>query len=873
MISRRTWLRLTAVCCLLALLGTYAYLSLARLLDRQQIEQLHWQGLSLGLEGIDLERLSLQQRQAAGRVHLQIEQLHLGWAQLRWRAPFWQQIEIARLGLGWPAPASTVVSGAASPGVALEQLLASLALLPAELRITQLDLDLPCAGQRCTLVGDLQLLHQRAKTTAAQQLDLQLNLQHQQHQLNWRAQLQGDSAELQLQLSLAVDQVTQISLRSSLQGSPAGPQWQGQLASTELSQAALLQSWLGQWLPAGSMARQPAPTTAQLRADWQLQLPPGPLRLAQLQQASGQLSASATLPEPWPVPGIGQLQGHFNLAARARAGLWFADSLSADLQLRQIDDSALAPLVQKLRPESLQLRIEGAEQPAELAEALRKRALPLAFSLTGLGPSPFTLSGQLALANAAPWAVQLLAGSLKASSPGLKQGDWQLGGIKLQLALSGYLDPQQLSLKLGKGSQLQLAQLQDGELQLQQLQASSNDLRLSAQHHAGALQNWQLQGPASVSVQRLQHPQLKPQGWQWQGQLTANPQQSTAQGQLHNAAQLQLKLQLQHDSATGLQVQAQLAELFLRSGNPLQNSLSAWPALLSLNNGRLNATAKLSQAPGSSAPQLQLQLSGKGLQGIYDRTALSGLDGALQLQLDSRQMQLQVSELRLQEANPGIPLGPLSLSGRYQASLAQLGQGRLQLGEIHSALMGGQVQIAAGQWDLAAGELLLPLKVQGLELEQLFILYPTEGLAGSGTLDGLLPLRIDAAGVTIHQGQLAARQPGGQLQFHSERIRALGRSNPAMQLVTQSLEDFRYGALTSQVNYDRQGKLQLDIRLQGQNPAIEGGRPIHFNIKLEEDIPSLLASLQLTDKVSEIIQQRVQQRMLQRNAKPVPQEP
>ena len=59
------------------------------------------------------------------------------------------------------------------------------------------------------------------------------------------------------------------------------------------------------------------------------------------------------------------------------------------------------------------------------------------------------------------------------------------------------------------------------------------------------------------------------------------------------------------------------------------------------------------------------------------------------------------------------------------------------------------------------------------------------------------------------------------------------------------------------------------MRLHGQNPTIEKGRPIHFNINLEEDIPALLASLQLTDKVSGIIQQRIQQWMRQR----VPQEP
>jgi len=41
----------------------------------------------------------------------------------------------------------------------------------------------------------------------------------------------------------------------------------------------------------------------------------------------------------------------------------------------------------------------------------------------------------------------------------------------------------------------------------------------------------------------------------------------------------------------------------------------------------------------------------------------------------------------------------------------------------------------------------------------------------------------------------------------------------------------------------------------------EGGRPINFSINLEEDIPALLTSLQLSDRVSETIQRRVQERL------------
>jgi hypothetical protein len=49
--------------------------------------------------------------------------------------------------------------------------------------------------------------------------------------------------------------------------------------------------------------------------------------------------------------------------------------------------------------------------------------------------------------------------------------------------------------------------------------------------------------------------------------------------------------------------------------------------------------------------------------------------------------------------------------------------------------------------------------------------------------------------------------------------------------------------------------------LEGRNPDIEKGRAFNFGINLEENIPQLLTSLQLTDRVSDTIQRRVQERL------------
>ena len=863
MISRRSGLRIISVLMLLVLLGGYGYVSWQRLLERNAIQQLDWQGASLSLTGLDLAHLDLEQRDSTGSSHLNAQGLHLSWAQLSLTPPFLQHIRLEHLAVAWQPTTPNNPRAPTASTADLQQLIAALAWLPRSLRIEQFTVALPCPRGRCTLQGDLQLQHMQG---APQAWELLFNLQHREQQLTWRADLQGDAQAADLQLNLAVDGHSQLNLHSNLRSSPAEQLWSGTLSAPDLSQAVALQDLLSEWTLAADTQRPSAPSAAQLSASWQLQLPAGALGAAQLRSASGQIEANASLPQPWPIPGVGQAQGRFGIAARSVDGQWFAERVEADLQLQQVSAEWLSALPAALHPNSLHLRIQPSSPLAELPDSLTERSLPLAISLTSTGASQLDLQANLALANALPWAAQLSNAQLKLSSPSVAIDDWQLRDLHATLNLEGYVDDQQLRLDLNKGSQLALGELNGAGLRLLQVSATAQDVQLQAQHQAGTLQTWSLRGPATLASQRLEHPSLKPQGWRWQGKLAASEQLRELSGQLSADAGLQLAVQLQHSNTKGLQLQTQLSEVFLRAGNPLSQTLSDWPALLDLNNGRVTGNASMSLAAGHNSPDIQLKLNGKGLAGIYDRSELSGLDASLQLQLDQRQLHLTLSELRAEQINPGMPIGPLQLSGTYTATRAQPSLGLLTLQQAQTAVMGGTLRLDPGQWNLQHKTLVFPLQLQGLDLNQLFILYPAEGLAGSGLIDGQLPLSVSAAGVAIEQGQLFARAPGGHLEFHSERIRALGRSNPAMQMVAQSLEDFHFSTLSSQVNYDRQGKLLLAMRLEGRNPAIEQGRPINFNINLEEDIPTLLASLQLTDKVNEIIQQRVQQRMLEHNA-------
>lgn len=456
-----------------------------------------------------------------------------------------------------------------------------------------------------------------------------------------------------------------------------------------------------------------------------------------------------------------------------------------------------------------------------------------------------------------PQHVQLDHARLQARLPRLRTDDLELRQPNADLHLSGRWQAPELLLTFAEDSQISVQRLDSpaAGLRLDGLRADLTGLQLQQAAHGTP----QLTGPLALHIARLQQAQLRPQGWRWQGRLDATAQASRLVGQLGNDAGLALDLQLQRPASGAVNLQGTLAEIDLAAGNPLAQTLRGWPALLELSSGRLNASSSLRQAAGNRPPSVELHLQLQQVGGIVDRSALSGLDGRIEAELRGDQLCIELPGLRLASLNPGVPLGPLQLRADYQATLAQPLAGRLQLWQADSGLLGGQLHATPTRLELARRPLQLAVQLRGVELAKLLEVYPAEGLAGSGTLDGSLPLRLDSNGLSIDNGQLQARAPGGVLQLHSERIRAFGQSNPALQLATRALEDFHYDQLDGRLDYDPQGKLLLALRLHGRNPALEGGRPVNFTINLEEDVPSLLTSLQLGGRVNEAIQRRVQQ--------------
>lgn len=834
---------------LLLLGGAFALLAIGwQAFKRDQgIERLDWHGLRLSPAQLALDRLELQRRDAEGAV----QQLRLDGVRLHLAGLRPQTLEIARLSFD----ARSAGGEAAADGTALpefsDELLHRLAgWLPRALRVAEFQLTLPCAAGICREQGAFEL--QRAETAllpVSATLQLRPGDTETAHQLTLQLDARPAQAATELDLALSLDGTPRLSLHSRLQDAAGQLGWDGGAALNGLPEASWLLPWLCRWTPCDARSSDPLPTDMRLGAAWALTLPvPRPLAgLPDWRQAAGELRLSAELPGHWPVPALGELRGRLELAARGEAGAWLPERLDADLELVPAD-RLLQPLPAALRPEALQLRLTP--------RATEDGSLGLQLQAHSRGGPELALEGGLRVrASAAPeLIIDSLRGRLRSAR--LEQAGLQLRQLDLRVRLDGRLDRAGGQLRFGE-ARLEAARLRAAGATANGLDARCDGLVLDLATSPEAA--YHARGPLQLRVQRLEQPALRPLEWNWQARLEAKPQRLDVQGTLRNGAGLALALQAGQTS-DGLRAELTLAELFLRAGNPLAATLADWPNTLELASGRLKGDARL-RLPTRGALQLDATLNGRGLAGLYDTAEFDGLAAEVRAGLRGERLQVQINDLQLARLNPGLSIGPLQLRGRYDGQLATLGSGRLAWSQAETQLLGGRLWLAPGSLELGRAAQPLDLQLQGLEIDALLRAYPAEGLAGSGTLDGRLDARYGPAGLGIAQGRLAARAPGGVLRFNSPRLEALAAANPTMKLVTEALHDFHYSLLTSDVRYDESGKLQLGLRIEGRNPALEGGRPVNFSINLEEDIPALLTSLQLSDRVSETIQRRVQQRL------------
>lgn len=254
--------------------------------------------------------------------------------------------------------------------------------------------------------------------------------------------------------------------------------------------------------------------------------------------------------------------------------------------------------------------------------------------------------------------------------------------------------------------------------------------------------------------------------------------------------------------------------------------------------------------PELALEQLELELRRAVLAGTgIDRVRL---DGTASRSSDGLRAGLRLSADAL---DPGVPMTDL------QCGL-QLDARRIDLDDCSAALLGGELRAPHGHYDTQTGSGAVPIALIGLDLGAVLALMQEPSLTGTGTLDGAVPLRIDGTPPkpSITDGFVAARPPGGSLRYAADPALLDRLDQPGLSLALKALGDFRYESLRTDVDYARDGTLDLDVTLHGASPRVESGRPIHFNLDVSQNLLRLLQSLRLSQNIGDTLERRLQER-------------
>ncbi|MGM0769128.1 MAG: intermembrane phospholipid transport protein YdbH family protein [Pseudomonadota bacterium] len=480
---------------------------------------------------------------------------------------------------------------------------------------------------------------------------------------------------------------------------------------------------------------------------------------------------------------------------------------------------------------------------------------------------------QPALATA--WLFMLQQGQIDLALPDTELGGWALTGVRADVVTAVEADNRAAVVHFRRGSRLQAAQVVQktpkSSFTLDNVQVSLKDVRLTVDlGGSGALpQRSSVSGKVSIDVGALTHPLLKRQGWRFEGAVNGPLTDLEVEGEVRSAAGLVADLKIRNVPGEFLAARVAAELDGEQSGKTLAGTLADWPERLALDSGQLGAEATL-RLQSDSPLAIEGRLKFDDVSGVMDRTALTAVNGRLLISLEREALTARFRDMSIGQINSGVAVGPVRLIADYTAPQTDVFAGILNLQQATAAFLNGRLRVAPGTIDLSGRPWRLPIDMYDVSVERLLQVYPTEGLEGTGELSGHIPVIVSEDGFEVEQGRVSASAPGGVLKLPAERLQAMLGSGQAMELVVEALQNFHYSVLDSTLDYDNKGKLVLDLRLEGENPEVRGGQPVVLNINLEEDIPALLTSLQLSGRVNEAVTERVRERLQQPGQEAVP---
>ena len=187
----------------------------------------------------------------------------------------------------------------------------------------------------------------------------------------------------------------------------------------------------------------------------------------------------------------------------------------------------------------------------------------------------------------------------------------------------------------------------------------------------------------------------------------------------------------------------------------------------------------------------------------------------------------------------------------------------LDLEEAVLHFAGGTLR-TAGLLDLAATEQALTLEVSGVELEALFALVDLEGLSGSGSVSGTIPIVRTNDAIEIRDGELSNQagdsklRTAGWIRYRpSAGVEVAAARQSEFGVALEALKNFYYEELDLRLSGNPNGSIEFSLHLAGSNPDFHAGHSVNFNLNLEAPLASLLKTASYTQGLADKIEQNL----------------
>ncbi len=193
----------------------------------------------------------------------------------------------------------------------------------------------------------------------------------------------------------------------------------------------------------------------------------------------------------------------------------------------------------------------------------------------------------------------------------------------------------------------------------------------------------------------------------------------------------------------------------------------------------------------------------------------------------------------------GITLENIVLGGENPINIAQVKLAYFPLTIAHAEMefQGGKIRVQDVIIPLSGGAVDATLQVENVPMDALMNALTGKRASATGLVSGKLPLTyLPEGNVILHQGQLSSKAPG-KIAMQPEVIPG---DNEQVALVREVMQNLHYDVLAVNMDTDAQGKLAVQLHVEGSNPDMAGGQQVKLNVNLSGDVLELIQQSLLT---------------------------